>query len=116
MSEFLFNDEDDNSNHQETADKNELWKVLIIDDEPDIHQITKLVLANLSVDNKRLEFISAFSGEEAKTILKQHNDIAVAIVDVVMETVNSGLDVVKFIREDLHNHAIRLVLRNGPTR
>lgn len=113
MSDFLFNDEGNPSESIETADNKDYWKVLIIDDEPDIHQITKLVLGNLSVDNKRLEFISAYSGQEAKTILSQDDDIAVAIVDVVMETVNSGLEVIKYIREELNNHAIRLVLRTG---
>lgn len=113
MPEFLFNGEEDTSSPLEMGDELAHWKVLIIDDEPDIHQITKLVLSNLSVDNKRLEFISAYSGQEAKEILSQNHDIAVAIVDVVMETVDSGLEVVKFIREELKNHAIRLVLRTG---
>lgn len=112
MSDFLFNDEaglfDEEDNNENGA-----WKVLIVDDEADIHQITKLVLSGLTVDDKPLEFISAYSGKEARELLSKDNTIAVAIVDVVMETVNSGLELVKYIREELNNHEIRLVLRTG---
>lgn len=112
MTDFLFNDESGSISTISSKIKPS-WKVLIIDDEPDIHQITAMVLKEFTIDDRRLEFISAFSGTEAIKILKQHDDIAVAIVDVVMETSDSGLNVVKYIREVLQNHAIRLVLRTG---
>ena len=112
MSEFLFGD-DESFNNSEDETVKDSWKILIIDDEPDIHSVTKLVLNKLQIDGKGLEFISAYSGAEAREILNEQHDIAVAIVDVVMETVNSGLDVIKFIREELNNRSIRLVLRTG---
>ena len=112
MSEFLFDDESNFPAPEEEPNR-DTWKVLIIDDEPDIHKVTKLVLSNLIIDNKSLEFISAYSGAEAKEILSQNDDIAIAIVDVVMEKVDSGLEVIKFIREDIKNRSIRLVLRTG---
>ncbi|WP_111977969.1 DUF3369 domain-containing protein [Algibacillus agarilyticus] len=89
------------------------WKVLIVDDEADVHQVTKLVLRNFELDGATLEFINAYSGEEAKEILKENTDISVAFVDVVMETNHAGLDLVKYIREDLNNKLIRLILRTG---
>ncbi|MCG6322338.1 DUF3369 domain-containing protein, partial [Vibrio alginolyticus] len=62
---------------------------------------------------RKLELISALSGQEARQILQQQTDIAVAFVDVVMETEHAGLELVKFIREQLKNRLIRLVLRTG---
>jgi response regulator RpfG family c-di-GMP phosphodiesterase len=112
MSDFLFGPDDTNQGPS-TDNTQEPWKILIIDDEPDIHQITKLVLSGLTVDERPLEFISAYSGKEAREILQQQDDIAVALVDVVMETTNSGLEVIKYIRQEINNRSIRLVLRTG---
>ena len=89
------------------------WKVLLIDDDEQMHQVTKLVLANFTFQGKGLDLISAYSAAEAKSILAQHKDIALALVDVVMEHDHAGLDVVKYIREELRNTKIRLVLRTG---
>lgn len=90
-----------------------LWKVLLIDDDEQMHQVTKLVLANFTFQGKGLDLISAYSAAEAKSILTQQQDIALALVDVVMEHDHAGLDVVKYIREELKNTKIRLVLRTG---
>ncbi|MFA3791535.1 DUF3369 domain-containing protein [Aliiglaciecola sp. SL4] len=90
------------------------WKILVIDDEPEIHNITRIVLSDLIFDNGGLSIHSAYSAKEAKQlILNSSEDFAVAIVDVVMETVHAGLDFVKWVREDLGNHKIRLFLRTG---
>jgi signal transduction histidine kinase/CheY-like chemotaxis protein len=89
------------------------WKVLIVDDEPDVHAITKLSLKNFSFANKPIEFLNAMSGEEAREILKNNPGIAVAMIDVVMETEDAGLRLVRFIREELRNTAIRLIIRTG---
>lgn len=89
------------------------WKVLIVDDEKGVHDITKLALRTFLFEDRGLEFISAFSGEEAKNTLQQHSDIAVAFVDVVMENDRAGLDLIRHIRDDLKNKLIRLVLRTG---
>lgn len=91
------------------------WKVLIVDDEPEIHQVTRLVVSDFSFRNKSLELVSAYSAKEAKEILTrpENSDFALAIVDVVMETNNAGLDLVSWIRNDLKSSKIRLVLRTG---
>ncbi|WP_233520585.1 DUF3369 domain-containing protein [Flocculibacter collagenilyticus] len=111
MSDFLFCDDDD-SQPEEMLFSKPAWKVLIIDDEPDVHEITKLVLNDFQLDDRRLDFYSAHSAAEAKELLKQH-DFCVAFVDVVMETSHAGLDLIKYIRKDLNDHIIRLVLRTG---
>jgi len=92
---------------------NETWKILICDDEKEVHTITKAVLSDFVFKNKKLEFLSAYSGEEAIAILSKENDVAVILLDVVMETDYAGLEVVKDIREKLHNKLIRIILRTG---
>jgi len=89
------------------------WKVLVVDDEPDVHAITRLSLKNFSFADRGIEFSDAMSGKEAESILKNTPDIAVAMIDVVMETEDAGLRLVKFIREELRNTAIRLIIRTG---
>lgn len=89
------------------------WKVLVVDDEPDIHAITRLNLKNFEFAGKPLQFLQAMSAQEAKEILGQNKDIAVALVDVVMETDDAGLKLVEYIRQVLKNNVVRLVVRTG---
>lgn len=89
------------------------WKVLIVDDEPDIHSITRLNLKNFEFADKGVQFLQAMSAKEAKVVLTQESDIAVALIYVVMETDDAGLKLVEFIRNDLKNEMIRLIIRTG---
>lgn len=89
------------------------WKILVIDDEPDIHAITRLNLKYFKFAGKSLHFLQANSGQEAREILSTETNIAVAFVDVVMETDDAGLRLVEFIRNDLNNQLIRLIIRTG---
>ncbi|MCK6261731.1 DUF3369 domain-containing protein [Vibrio sp. ZSDE26] len=89
------------------------WKVLIVDDDPDIHQVTTLVLKRFKLDDRPLEFHHAHSGAEAKEKLSTIEDIALIFLDVVMETDEAGLDVARWTRQDLGNHKTRIVLRTG---
>lgn len=89
------------------------WKVLIVDDEPEIHVITKTVLSNFKLEGKGLEFLSAYNGQEAIEILSKESDIAVILLDVIMETNDAGLIVAKKIREELGNNHVRIILRTG---
>ncbi len=93
--------------------KTSKWKLLVVDDEVEIHSVTKMALEGLDFDNKGLEFISAYSGYEAIEKLKAHNDIAVILLDVVMEENDSGLKATKRIREELKNKEVRIILRTG---
>jgi response regulator RpfG family c-di-GMP phosphodiesterase len=89
------------------------WKVLIVDDEPEVHTVTKLALSDFVFNNKRLEFLSAFSGAQARELIAANADTAIMLLDVVMETDDAGLLVARYVREDLKNEQVRIILRTG---
>ena len=89
------------------------WKVLIVDDEPDIHHATRLALSNIQYKSRPLELLNAYSGAEAAQMLLANPRIALILLDVVMESEHAGLDLAKYIREDLGNLNVRIVLRTG---
>lgn len=89
------------------------WKILIVDDEIDVHHITQLALRDFVFENKFLTFISAYNAQEARRLIQLHPDIAVILLDVVMETEDAGLKLVKSIREELNNPLVRIILRTG---
>ena len=91
----------------------EKWKILIVDDEPDVHKITKSVLKHFIFEHKEIEFYSVYSGDDAVEFMKNNDNISVILLDVVMETDDAGLKVVKQIREDLKNSKVRIILRTG---
>jgi C4-dicarboxylate-specific signal transduction histidine kinase len=104
---LVFIDEDtDDSSHDR-------WKILVVDDDESVHAITKVALQNKFFDGKKLELINAMSAQEAKELLNQHDDIVMALIDVMMETPDAGLQLVNYIRHDLKNTLIRLILRTG---
>lgn len=89
------------------------WKILIVDDEPEVHSITRLALRDVQYRERSLTMLSAHSGVEARDVLKQHDDIALVLLDVVMETDDAGLQLARWIREQLRNEQVRIVLRTG---
>ena len=89
------------------------WKVMIVDDEPEIHTVTQLALSDFSYDDKGLQFISAYSGVEARKVLADHRDVALILLDVVMESDDAGLQFVKYVRNELRDGHVRIVLRTG---
>ncbi|WP_125717784.1 ATP-binding protein [Pseudoalteromonas rubra] len=89
------------------------WKILLVDDEEDIHQISRLVLEQMELDGRGVTFLNAYSGTQAQQVLAEHDDIALILLDVVMETAEAGLDFAKYVREEAQNHKVRIILRTG---
>jgi len=110
--DFLFIDDSDEDEILNNGN-GESWKVLIVDDDPEIHSVTQLALSDLVVLGKSLEYIHAYSGRDACQLIEEHDDIVLVLLDVVMETDDAGLNVVKHIRENLYRQDIRIVLRTG---
>ena len=89
------------------------WRVLVVDDEPEVHTITRLALRDCEFLNRGLHFITANNAAEAREVFSRDPDVALAFIDVVMETDHAGLDLVTYIRQQLGNAAVRLILRTG---
>ena len=111
---WLIDEEDDNvAPASLSAPDQRLWRVLIVDDDVDVHAVTRLALRNVSFKGRELELFSAYSGREAYEILRDTPDIALVLLDVVMETDDAGLLLARRIREELNNSIVRVVLRTG---
>lgn len=89
------------------------WIVLLVDDEPDVHEITRLVLADTTFSGRTIDLRSAYSASEAQAFLEQHRDTALMLLDVVMETDDAGLRLVHHVREKMGNADLQIVLRTG---
>jgi CheY-like chemotaxis protein len=91
----------------------ERYHLLVVDDEPDIHAVTRLSLRGLHHGGREVGLLFAASGEEAVQVMKAHPDVAVILLDVVMETSSAGLDACRAIRGELGNRLVRVLLRTG---
>lgn len=89
------------------------YKVIIADDDEEIHSVTRMILRNFEFEGRKLILLDAYSGKEAKQMLKDNADTALIFLDVVMENIHSGLEVVEYLRKDLRNEMTRIVLRTG---
>ncbi len=89
------------------------WKLLIADDDEEVHTLTRLVLSGFEFEARGLEFLSAHSGRETVEMLRRHPDTALVLLDVVMEKDDAGLLAVRKIRRELDNHFVRIILRTG---
>ena len=89
------------------------WKLLVVDDDPEVHSVTRFVLHDLHIFDRPLRLLHAHSAQEAREQLRQHPDVAVVLLDVVMETEQSGLELVGYIRNELGLAECRIILRTG---
>lgn len=89
------------------------WKIAIVDDDEDVHRATEFSLLDVKILNRRLEFIHTYSKAETHERFAVESDIAVVLLDVVMETEHAGLDLVAFIRDELKWRDTRIILRTG---
>ena len=89
------------------------WKLLVVDDDPEVHSVTRFVLNDLRIFDRPLHLVHAHNAQEARVQLRQHPDVAVALLDVVMETAQSGLELVGYIRNELKLAECRIILRTG---
>jgi len=89
------------------------WKIMVVDDQEDVHNVTRLVLEDFAFEGRKVTCLSAYSGKEAKELIAEHPDTAVILLDVVMETSRAGLEVAHFIRSEARNQFVRIILRTG---
>ena len=105
----------DDHAHQDDAEMGAVkpWRVLIVDDDADVHRATELALQGLLIEGRPLSFVHAMSAIEARQLLFKEVDLAVALLDVVMESEDAGLQLVRHIRDELGLRNLRIVLRTG---
>lgn len=89
------------------------WKIMLVDDEADIHAVLRLALQDVEVEGRPLHLLDAKSADEAKALLTEHPDIALILLDVVMESEQAGLELVRHIRDERGNRNIQIVLVTG---
>lgn len=106
---MVFAEDEDTSGTPEES----TWKLFIVDDDKDIHEITKLALKDLKFKDKYISFESAYSAEEAISKLKENPQFAIVLLDIGMETSDAGLEVANFIRQQLNDNLTRIIIRTG---
>ncbi|MEQ9327706.1 MAG: hybrid sensor histidine kinase/response regulator [Rhodospirillales bacterium] len=89
------------------------WQILVVDDDESVHQATRFALEDFRFENRRIDVISAYSGEQARQVMAENDSTAVVLLDVVMETEHAGLELVRWIRSERSNDRVRIVLRTG---
>lgn len=89
------------------------WKIAVIDDDPAVHDGTRFALSDYSLNGQSLEILSAYSAAEGRKLMAEHSDIAAVLLDVIMETDVAGLELVEYIRNEIRNETVRIILRTG---
>jgi len=89
------------------------WKIAVIDDDAAVHEGTRFALSDYSLNGQTLEILSAYSAAEGRALMGAHDDISAVLLDVIMETDSAGLDLVEYIRNELKNETVRIILRTG---
>lgn len=109
----FFLDDDPEAADTVEGDFGSPWTILIVDDEPDIHEVTKLALKGFSYLGRSVEYLSAYSAREAVDLVDAHDDLALILLDVVMENDHAGLEFARWLRDERGNLETRIVLRTG---
>ncbi len=89
------------------------WRVLVVDDDAEVLAITRIALNGAECEGRPLQLLFASSATEALLLLQTEPEIALLLLDVVMESEHAGLDLVRSVREQLGNRSSRIVLRTG---
>ncbi|MCW7754455.1 EAL domain-containing protein [Desulfobotulus sp. H1] len=110
---FIEEDTDSHPSHREATDTGPPWQILVVDDDGDVHRATELALRDLQIENRPLQLLHAHSGEEACRMVEASPNLAVILLDVVMESDDAGLRVVHHVREKIGRKALRIILRTG---
>ncbi|MBP6491863.1 MAG: DUF3369 domain-containing protein [Clostridia bacterium] len=111
--EFFLNLKGAESASSEARTRNSPYKIVVADDDREVHQVTEMIFKGFTFEGIPLEIINTYSAAETIEIFKTRNDIAILFLDVVMEKSCSGLDVVRILRDEIKNASTRIILRTG---
>jgi len=111
---LILDDQPESGNDQASrSDGGPAWRILVVDDDADVHETTAFALNSLEVAGRPVELLHAMSAAEGVALLRRETDVAVALLDVVMETDDAGLRMVETIRNELGLRNLRIILRTG---
>lgn len=105
--------EEDESEQEAHRSRRPNWKLVIVDDEHEIHNVTKLALGGFTFMDRGLDIFDAYNSTQAIEIMERESDVALMLLDVVMESEDAGFKVVRHVREKLRNQEVRIILRTG---
>src|SRR5712691_7035714 len=103
----------DDSNAAPAEETQAAWKVAVIDDDPAVHEGTRFALYDYSLNGQGIDIVSAYSAAEGRELMRTTENVAVILLDVVMESDDAGLDLIDYIRTQLKNETVRIILRTG---
>ena len=109
---LVFLDEEDDT-AEPSADFSPPWRILVVDDDADVHETTRFALSGIRILGRPLALLHAMSGREALETLRMEGNIAVILLDVVMESEDAGLRLIDVIRNELKLANARIILRTG---
>jgi CheY-like chemotaxis protein len=96
------------------------FHVVLVDDEPDVHEVSRLAMRQFRVYGLPIRLHSAASKAEGIEVLNgltlgrpDMSLASVALIDVVMETDHAGLDLCQHIREVMQNRNLQIHIRTG---
>ena len=102
---------------------NTSWPVLLVDDEPDVLRLSRLIMQDFTVYGLPLELHTATSKADAIRLMETElvpilpnippPRAAVAFIDVVMESDKAGLELCDYIRNTMGNKVVQLFIRTG---
>nr|WP_273546206.1 MULTISPECIES: EAL domain-containing protein [unclassified Xanthobacter] len=87
--------------------------ILSVDDDELFQRSLRQSLTRFRYRDAEVVFLSANSAGQAAKVLSERSDVALVLLDVVMETDDAGLRLVRTIREVMGNAEIRIILLTG---
>ncbi len=89
------------------------WVILVVDDDPDVHAVTRMALHHFRYQGRPLQIVDCFSAQEALAILPTLPDLAVILLDVVMESESAGTRLARTIRATPRYDRVQIVVRTA---
>jgi CheY-like chemotaxis protein len=91
-----------------------VWNVIVADDEGMVHMVTEMALKNLEFEGKPLKLHNAYSAKQTIDLMRElPNRVAIILLDIVMESLDAGLQAVPLIRDEMTDHEVRIIVRTG---
>ena len=93
--DFAFASETDSGNAPDAPTRaRPAWRVLLVDDDEDVHRSTVFAIGQHPFQGRVVEFLHAYSAEQARNLLLTEHDLAIVVLDVVMESHHAGLNLI----------------------